>query len=989
MLVTEISGVGAGTMADRNGFLPFVPALSPETIEAHRRKVLGEGNGFLKGPDLNSDWRKILSRQSGDQADSLPEPDLDAIRRFNGIPLTQGSSPSTFGQQLADRQQADRAKALPIETAVLGAGDLASRAFGFMDSLGGSRAIRGLAAGRPRELLSIVAPGLSDQYGLTNPKDIATGEQINQRYGLTDKNSSYPMLKGMVTDSVLSPASLFGIGKVAAGAGRAAASSGLGSAALRGLKDFSKDESTSFSRDFPEFMQGMLGGNRAGVGAVLDAQAAPSQQDFLSSLTSRLGSHGGSLNDSVTAMKLGSLLGKEVGGEVPKSTLRGGLSSPLTSLANAVEMYKELPGGAGYRIVGNKQGRRLAGHGLPSTGEGLPGGSVLPDDLSKQLGLKYDNLIEPPSGMSRNDPEWLNNKTFYHGTGTPGMSAEKIDPMQAGAWGKNLFGRGFYTTSDSGGIPEGYALGRAKQIARDLVELTDNANNEYAFAGDISRNKPALQYLVEKYFDKINRVWDFSSKYEEFPDDDFEPIKTFLHLAGSKRYMESIENPDSIKNLNQYALPLHEVTDNLLGNQRDVSDLVSGLIGNFRHRRTPEEASNFVDLIHDLVPYGITHPHVLAGKAPEPMGYIYQYRPQFSSYPLDLDAPIGNYDFETKLSNRIAAKAIAARGMPFSVGKKQVSENLLQNFYDVAENYGGAPSGELLKRLNSAGQAIVGRNPLNQASGSPPEILIPALRSLGVDAMTHTGGLRTGRDYHQVLIHLDPNRNIYKRSSPGTVQNLSLLRSIPLNLDDDDYQVALGAAASSPIPGVSGVPNTREFKDKLFNASMQLGNIYGYHSPSLQTAGVFQMPELREARQVPFWETVRHERTHSLIDQARKQGRIGDLPLAMRVPANWLDSNIPVVRGFGKVLDETAAQAFGNRDPVRQVMNAANFMFGPGSSAKKLRSAYAPIISKESELANAIFQNLYRGVDPRTYVTAGLGAAPFMSSNQAQASSSR
>ena len=35
--------------------------------------------------------------------------------------------------------------------------------------------------------------------------------------------------------------------------------------------------------------------------------------------------------------------------------------------------------------------------------------------------------------------------------------------------------------------------------------------------------------------------------------------------------------------------------------------------------------------------------------------------------------------------------------------------------------------------------------------------LASALREAGYDALTHTGGLRTGSDPHQVMIMLDPN----------------------------------------------------------------------------------------------------------------------------------------------------------------------------------------------------------------------------------------
>jgi hypothetical protein len=51
-------------------------------------------------------------------------------------------------------------------------------------------------------------------------------------------------------------------------------------------------------------------------------------------------------------------------------------------------------------------------------------------------------------GLARHDPEWVNNRTFYHGSGTPGLTAEMLDPMKTAP--ENLFGRGIYTTADEG-----------------------------------------------------------------------------------------------------------------------------------------------------------------------------------------------------------------------------------------------------------------------------------------------------------------------------------------------------------------------------------------------------------------------------------------------------------------------------------------------------------------------------------------------------------
>jgi hypothetical protein len=64
------------------------------------------------------------------------------------------------------------------------------------------------------------------------------------------------------------------------------------------------------------------------------------------------------------------------------------------------------------------------------------------------LGLKYDPLEVPPPGMPRHAPEWVNEKTWYHGSGTPGLRGEMLDPMKTAP--ENLYGRGIYTTADEG-----------------------------------------------------------------------------------------------------------------------------------------------------------------------------------------------------------------------------------------------------------------------------------------------------------------------------------------------------------------------------------------------------------------------------------------------------------------------------------------------------------------------------------------------------------
>lgn len=82
------------------------------------------------------------------------------------------------------------------------------------------------------------------------------------------------------------------------------------------------------------------------------------------------------------------------------------------------------------------------------------------------LGLPFDAMERPPGMLPRHDPEWVNQKTWYHGSGTPGLTGEMLDPMKTAP--ENLFGRGIYTTANPD-LARSY-LGKGVGVASDTME---------------------------------------------------------------------------------------------------------------------------------------------------------------------------------------------------------------------------------------------------------------------------------------------------------------------------------------------------------------------------------------------------------------------------------------------------------------------------------------------------------------------------------------
>lgn len=79
-----------------------------------------------------------------------------------------------------------------------------------VDKVTGGRALRGVLAGKPRELASVIP--FSDSMGLTNEKDKTSGRNLTDAYGITSQgdHSFGAHAAGFLADNVLSPANMLG-----------------------------------------------------------------------------------------------------------------------------------------------------------------------------------------------------------------------------------------------------------------------------------------------------------------------------------------------------------------------------------------------------------------------------------------------------------------------------------------------------------------------------------------------------------------------------------------------------------------------------------------------------------------------------------------------------------------------------------------------------------------------------------------------------------
>lgn len=100
------------------------------------------------------------------------------------------------------------------------------------DAYEGGRAARGALGGKPREALSWLAPGISDEIGLTRPQDRTNSEKLLNDYGVVSKGDPKGSILGAALDAFATPANAYRF------------------AALPPVQRFMKDEGGSFDPYF-------------------------------------------------------------------------------------------------------------------------------------------------------------------------------------------------------------------------------------------------------------------------------------------------------------------------------------------------------------------------------------------------------------------------------------------------------------------------------------------------------------------------------------------------------------------------------------------------------------------------------------------------------------------------------------------------------------------------------------------------------------------
>jgi hypothetical protein len=185
------------------------------------------------------------------------------------------------------------------------------------------------------------------------------------------------------------------------------------------------------------------------------------------------------------------------------------------------------------------------------------------NDESGALNLKFDNWNEPPKGMPRTDPEWLNNKTFYHGSATPGLTTDSLNPMATST--RNMYGRGIYTTS-------------SEDVGRSYLQKAVNDMN----AGVANANAVPSLYQSQS---KFNNVLDLDRPvHPAIYQDLYDSFRNHAAKSGiSKRdFAEMFKYGKPVKSRNETPVPLDELFRSMqqyiLPNARKGSDpLLSAL----------------------------------------------------------------------------------------------------------------------------------------------------------------------------------------------------------------------------------------------------------------------------------------------------------------------------------------------------------------------------------------------------------------------------
>jgi hypothetical protein len=394
---------------------------------------------------------------------------------------------------------------------------------------------------------------------------------------------------------------------------------------------------------------------------------------------------------------------------------------------------------------------------------GLPGPGPNPlAERMREFGADEYGALRPFMEIGRrSDPDFVNAKTWYHGTATPGLTPENLDIMKTDPNG--LFGRGLYMSD------EGHFFDPATAPANPTVDdmITGgyaNARHEGSLAQWQRENSPSLAF----------------SRWADSGD----PAERAGAVSASFRQ--------------------HGLGD-LLESRRAAAEQMGGgpwevesahrLIS--RLERMGNDPATFERVRAALGDLGLHQ-----GPMPSARPRVYEAGTDFGKI-LDLDLPVGSnpgfrdwsgdmmgmadrrhLDDIADLESLIEAKWRESEhyvpympdGTPVRGGIDPIVE--LEDMTQALEFNRSQPLpsrqlGELLGGGDTPTSEVF--NELMGVFRHPgrmdEDLLIRLLREGGYDAMTHTGGLRWGggRDLHQTLIGLDPNDTISKVGRTGQV----------------------------------------------------------------------------------------------------------------------------------------------------------------------------------------------------------------------------